>query len=153
CLLRVRRNPMAMRSTNSSAGAARNHDWPSTGPLCSGIASSWNRTTSLPPRSTCAWPPFAGIRRVKGAKRLGVRIGNWQTVEQSKILLQGLPAETVRGKRDRAILALLNGCGLPASRTSRAQKARLQIREEHWVVADLIGKGKHIRTKPVPAWA
>jgi hypothetical protein len=29
----------------------------------------------------------AGIGRVKGAKRLGVRIGNWLTVEQSKTLL------------------------------------------------------------------
>src|SRR3979411_2012652 len=29
----------------------------------------------------------AGIRRVKGAKRLGVRIGNWLTVDQSRSLL------------------------------------------------------------------
>jgi hypothetical protein len=29
----------------------------------------------------------AGIRRVKGAKRLGIRIGNWSTVDQSKSLL------------------------------------------------------------------
>ena len=36
-LLRVPRNPTATRSTNSSAGTARNHDWPSTGPLYSGI--------------------------------------------------------------------------------------------------------------------
>jgi integrase len=28
-----------------------------------------------------------------------------------------------------------------------------QIREEHWVIGDLIGKGRHIRTVPVPAWA
>ena len=28
-----------------------------------------------------------------------------------------------------------------------------QVREEHWVIADLIGKGKHIRTVPVPVWA
>jgi integrase len=28
-----------------------------------------------------------------------------------------------------------------------------QVREEHWVIADLIGKGKHIRTVPVPEWA
>jgi len=27
------------------------------------------------------------------------------------------------------------------------------MREEHWVVADLIGKGKHIRTVPVLVWA
>jgi hypothetical protein len=27
------------------------------------------------------------------------------------------------------------------------------MREEHWVDADLIGKGKRIRTVPVPVWA
>src|SRR6476661_57777 len=54
----------------------------------------------------------AGIRRVKGAKRLGVRIGNWLTIDQSKTLLQMSSLETARGKRDRAILSLLIGCGL-----------------------------------------
>ena len=29
----------------------------------------------------------AGIRRVKGVRRIGVRVGNWLTVEQSKRLL------------------------------------------------------------------
>jgi site-specific recombinase XerD len=75
----------------------------------------------------------AGIGRVKGAKRLGVRIGNWLTVEQSKTLLAESQGDSLRGKRDRAILALLIGCGLRR--------------------ADLIGKGKHIRTVPVPVWA
>src|SRR5712664_1201688 len=28
-----------------------------------------------------------------------------------------------------------------------------QVREEHWVIADLVSKGKHIRTVPVPVWA
>src|SRR5207253_10349017 len=45
----------------------------------------------------------AGIRRVKGAKRLGVRIGNWLTIDQSRTLL-GKPSDSLRGKRDRAIL-------------------------------------------------
>src|SRR2546423_14424585 len=36
----------------------------------------------------------AGIRRVKGAKRLGARIGNWLTVDQSKTLLQMSSLET-----------------------------------------------------------
>src|SRR2546428_14148717 len=54
----------------------------------------------------------AGIRRVKGAKRLGVRIGNWLTVDQSRTLLGEPPSGSLRGKRDRAILALLIGCGL-----------------------------------------
>lgn len=68
----------------------------------------------------------AGIRRVKGAKRLGVRIGNWLTVEQSRKLLQCLPAETARGKRDRAILALLIGVsfGEPSLSASKPRTSR-----------------------------
>src|SRR5713226_3395377 len=53
----------------------------------------------------------AGIHRVKGAKRLGVRIGNWLTIEQARTLLQQSPADALRAKRDKAILAVLIGCG------------------------------------------
>jgi site-specific recombinase XerD len=95
----------------------------------------------------------AGIRRVKGAKRLGVRVGNWLTIDQSRTLLQTSSLETARGKRDRAILALLVGCGLRRAELVGLRTEDLQIREEHWVIVDLIGKGKHIRTVPVPAWA
>src|SRR5664280_3931576 len=28
----------------------------------------------------------------------------------------------------------------------------IQVREEHWVIADLKGKAGHIRTVPVPQW-
>jgi site-specific recombinase XerD len=95
----------------------------------------------------------AGIRRVKGAKRQGVRIGNWLTVNQSRILLQKSPSDGLQGKRDRAILALLIGCGLRRAELVGLETEDFQVREEHWVIADLIGKGRHIRTVPVPAWA
>jgi site-specific recombinase XerC len=94
----------------------------------------------------------AGIRRVKGSKRLGVRIGNWLTVDQSRTLFRESPSDDLRGKRDRAILALLIGCGLRRAELVGLETDDFQVREEHWVVADLIGKGKHIRTVPVPAW-
>jgi site-specific recombinase XerD len=95
----------------------------------------------------------AGIRRVKGAKRLGVRIGNWLTVDQSRTLLGEPPSGSLRGKRDRAILALLTGCGLRRAELVGLGVEAFQVREERWVIADLIGKGKHIRTVPVPVWA
>src|SRR5713226_8208369 len=94
----------------------------------------------------------AGIRRVKGAKRLGVRIGNWLTVDQSRTLL-GEPSDSLRGKRDRAILALLIGCGLRRAELVGLKTGDFQVREEHCVIADLVGKGKHIRTVPVAVWA
>src|ERR1700683_114222 len=94
----------------------------------------------------------AGIRRVKGAKRLGVRIGNWLTIDQSRTLL-GTPPERLGGKRDRAILALLIGCGLRRAELVGLRTGDFQVREDHCVIADLVGKGKHIRTVPVPLWA
>src|SRR2546423_15274724 len=54
----------------------------------------------------------AGIRRVKGVKKLGVRLGNWLTAEQGITLWQAPNPERLRGKRDRALLAILLACGL-----------------------------------------
>jgi hypothetical protein len=75
------------------------------------------------------------------------------TVDQSKTLLGESPSGSLRGKRDRAILALLIGCGLRRAELVGLETEDFQIREEHCVIADLIGKGKHIRTVPVPRWA
>jgi site-specific recombinase XerD len=47
----------------------------------------------------------AGIRRVKGAKKLGIRLGNWLTPNEARALWQSPDAETLKGKRDRAIIA------------------------------------------------
>jgi site-specific recombinase XerD len=54
----------------------------------------------------------AGIRRVKGVKKLGVRLGNWLTAEQGQALWQAPDHQRLKGKRDRALLALLLACGL-----------------------------------------
>src|ERR1019366_824974 len=75
----------------------------------------------------------AGIRRVKGAKRLGVRIGNWLTIDQSRTLLDHSSAEAVRAKRDQPILAVLVGCGLRRAELAGLKAEDFQIREEHWV--------------------
>src|ERR1700735_3805449 len=53
-----------------------------------------------------------GIRRVKGVKQLGVRLVNWLTPEQGNALWQAPNPERLRGKRDRALLAILLACGL-----------------------------------------
>jgi integrase len=94
----------------------------------------------------------AGIRRVKGAKRLGVPVGNWLPAEQGKRPLLTADSASVRGKRDYATLAILLGCGLRRAELTALRVEDIQQREEHWVIADLVGKGGHIRTIPVPDW-
>ena len=74
----------------------------------------------------------AGIRRVKGVKKLGVRLGNWLTAEQSQALWQAPDAERLKGKRDRALLAVLLACGLRRHETVELTFEHLQQREEHW---------------------
>jgi hypothetical protein len=49
-----------------------------------------------------------------------------------------------------AMLAVLIGCGLRPAEAAALRMEDLQLREEHWVIADLNGKGGHIRTVPVP---
>src|SRR6202163_1684759 len=94
----------------------------------------------------------AGIRRVKGVKQLGVRLGNWLTANEGRALINAPTPVTMRGKRDRAILAVLLGCGLRRSELVNLNVEHVQCREEHWAVVDLVGKGGHVRTVPVPNW-
>jgi hypothetical protein len=44
----------------------------------------------------------AGIRRVKGVKKIGVRPGNWLTTDQSQRLWNTPDPQLLKGKRDRA---------------------------------------------------
>jgi len=57
----------------------------------------------------------AGIARVKGAKQLGQRSGNWLTQDQSADVLRRSHGASLRAKRDYAMLAMLFGCGLRRS--------------------------------------
>ena len=57
----------------------------------------------------------AGISRAKGVKQLGFRSGNWLSAEQSSEVLQHSCGDSMRAKRDYAMLAMLFGCGFRRS--------------------------------------
>src|ERR1700747_2356363 len=124
----MRSGDIVTPSMSSLTGIARNHAWPSTG--------SWSCVIDLISISRQLAPGTvnlrlgavrrrayeaadcgllsadlaAGIRRVKGVKKLGVRLGNWLTAEQGQALWQAPDRERLKGKRDRALLALLLAC-------------------------------------------
>jgi site-specific recombinase XerD len=94
----------------------------------------------------------AGISRVKGVKQLGFRSGNWLSTDQSSEVLKHACGDSMRSKRDYAMLAMLFGCGFGRSELVGLELDEVQMRQGHWAVVDLIGKGVHIRTVPIPEW-
>lgn len=62
----------------------------------------------------------AGIRRVKGVRKHGVRIGNWLTIDQGQRLLHAFNRATLRGQRDYAMVAVLMGCGFAVPNLQRS---------------------------------
>lgn len=94
----------------------------------------------------------AAIGKVKGAKRKGVRIGNWLSASQAEDLLQLPDAGSLKGKRDRALLGVLLGAGLRRSEAAGLTFTHIQLRDGRWVIADVVGKHGRIRSIPVPGW-
>src|ERR1700733_1629737 len=94
----------------------------------------------------------AGITRVKGAKSKGVRVGNWLSVQQAQKLLNAPDVSTKKGLRDRAMLAVLLGCGLRRSEVAALTLKHIQQRDGRWCIVDLVGKHGRVRTIPVPTW-
>ena len=94
----------------------------------------------------------AGIRRVKGVKQLGCRAGNLLNREQARLLLEKSNGEGLRSIRDVAMISILLGCGLCRAELSGLRKEDIQVRQGHWAIVDLVGKGNHVRTVPMPIW-
>jgi site-specific recombinase XerC len=94
----------------------------------------------------------AGIRRVKGVKQLGQRSENWLNIEQARMLLDEAAGETLRSKRDLAMISVLLGCGLRRAELASLKIEDIQLRQGHWAIVDLVGRGCHVRKVPMPFW-
>ena len=94
-----------------------------------------------------------GIANVKGVTKEGVRSGNWLTLEQAQSLINTPDRTRLKGMRDRAILAVMIGCGLRRSEVAGLQFSHIQQRDGRWVIIDLLGKRNRLRSVPVPNWA
>jgi site-specific recombinase XerD len=95
----------------------------------------------------------AGVGKVRGARQSGTRVGNWLTREQAEQLLRLPDVATRKGVRDQALLALLIGCGLRRAELAALTLEDIQQRDGRWVLVDLVGKGRRVRSVPMPGWA
>ncbi|MBB5061005.1 integrase [Granulicella aggregans] len=94
----------------------------------------------------------ATLTEVPNVPQKGTRLGNWLTREQAKVLLAVPDRSTLKGKRDYVILAVLVGCALRREELAALDLDTIQLREGRWVLADLEGKGRRVRTVAIPVW-
>jgi site-specific recombinase XerD len=74
------------------------------------------------------------------------------TVAEARNLWQLPDANTLKGMKDRAILAVLLGCGLRRSELIALTFDHIQRREDHWAIVDVVVKAAHVRAVPMPHW-
>jgi len=95
----------------------------------------------------------SGIERIESLKFTGDRMGNWLTLEQAEALIKTPDTSTLKGLRDRAILAVLIGTGIRRTELAALTFEHLAQREGRGVSVDLVGKGSKVRSIPVPSFA
>ena len=100
--------------------------------------------------SARTWPPAFAVSGAPSVWACGSGTGSAQ--DKRKTCSVAPSGESLIGKRDRAILALLLGCGLRRSEAAQLTLEHFQRRDDHWAIVDLFGKGGHIRSVPVPDW-
>lgn len=98
------------------------------------------------------WATAVSIRTIRAKKQRGIKAGNWLAKEQAQRLLNSPNPGTLRGKRDRTVLALLLGTGIRRDELARLDWNHLQDREGRPYIVDLLGKGNRVRTIAIPDW-
>lgn len=94
----------------------------------------------------------SGILRIEGIRKEGKRLGNWLKRDDAQKLINSPDNTTLKGIRDRALLAVLAGCGLRRSEVTGLTFGHIQQREGRWVIVDLVGKRNKTRSVPMPSW-
>lgn len=85
-----------------------------------------------------------------GVPQRGAHIGNWLSKAEAQTLVDAPDTDTLKGTRDKAILALMVTCGLRREELVSLRVGQLQQREGHWVLVDIIGKHGRVRSIKVP---
>jgi site-specific recombinase XerD len=96
---------------------------------------------------------FGGILSPSEKRQVdGSAHGELASLKQAQALLNAPDITTTKGLRDRAIIAVLLGCGLRRSEVAALTMGHIQQRDGRWCIVDLLGKHGRVRTVPMPVW-
>ena len=92
-----------------------------------------------------------GAGLLQGEEQSCVHNRNWLTLDQAERLISAPDQSKIRGRRDRAVLAVMVNCGLRRREVSELEIEEIQQCGEHWAIIDMKSKRKRVRTVPLPA--
>ena len=91
---------------------------------------------------------YNAIADLRSEKRLAQRLGRWTDEEGVEKLL-----EACADARERALIAVMCGCGLRRAEVAGLGWEQYQERAGRMCIVDIQGKGGRVRTVAVPEWA
>ncbi|UCD55993.1 MAG: tyrosine-type recombinase/integrase [Candidatus Hydrogenedentota bacterium] len=94
-----------------------------------------------------------GIADVENVPDRGRHVGHWLTQDEARNLLDTPDSETLKGRQERVMLALLLGVGLRRSEAADLTWEHIQETGGHHFVKNIVGKHGRRRTVPIPPWA
>lgn len=69
-----------------------------------------------------------------------------------RVLINAPDTSTLKGLRDRAVLAVLIGAGLRRTEAANLDYRHIQQRDGRWAIVDIKGKRNKVRTVPIASW-
>ena len=98
------------------------------------------------------WEEISEMLPMKKPK--GIRAGRWLSKEEVEKVLNSIDRDTLQGKRDAALMALLIGAGLRRNEIVELKKGQVK---GNWngraMIVGLRGKGNSLDDVAVPSWA
>lgn len=91
---------------------------------------------------------YNAIADIRGEKKSGKRLGQWTDEKGVEELL-----EACADNRERALIAIMCGCGLRRAEVAGLQWSQYQEWHGRRIIADIKGKGNKFRSVAVPEWA
>ena len=96
---------------------------------------------------------YHDLLEIKFKRPLGQRHKTWLEQEDVQKLINNLDSEKMSIVRDRALIAIMTGCGLRRFEVSDLKITQMKQVQRRWAFTDIKGKGDRYRTVAIPEYS